>query len=255
MILKDIKQMSEKKFSIITVTYNSEKTIRDTLESVLKQAYDNYEYIIVDGKSTDHTMDIVREYEKKFAGKLVYVSEPDGGIYDAMNKGIRMAKGEIIGIINSDDWYEEDALQKVYDHCTDDPYAIYYGYMRTIDSNNGKEIRCTIHHPEYIREAMINHPATFVSRKVYETYGSFDCQYKMSADYDFIIRMTKEDKVKFVPVYEILSVFRLGGISGTVDALMETMKIKKRYGMMTRMQYLASMCFLVGRKVFGYYTM
>lgn len=252
---ENYKQMNEKKFSIITVAYNSEKTIRDTLESVLKQTYSNYEYIIVDGSSTDHTMDIVKEYEKKFEGKLKYISEPDEGIYDAMNKGIKMATGDIIGIINSDDWYEEDALQKVYANCIDNPYAIYYGYMRTIDNANGKEIRCAIYHPEYIREAMINHPATFVSRKVYEAYGGFDCQYKISADYDFIIRMTKQEKVVFVPVYEILSVFRLGGISGTVDTLMETMKIKKRYGMMTRMQYLASMCFLIGRKVFGYYTM
>lgn len=246
--------MNGKKISIITVTYNSENTIKDTLQSILNQTYDNYEYIIVDGKSTDRTMDIVREYEELFAGKLRYISEPDEGIYDAMNKGIRMATGEIIGIINSDDWYEENALQIVNEHCIDNPCAIYYGYMRTIDNSNGKEIRCTIHHPEYIREAMINHPATFVSRKVYEIYGGYDCQYKMSADYDFMIRMTKQDDITFVPIYEIVSAFRLGGASGTVDTLMETMKIKRKYGMMTRMQYLAAMCFLVARKVFGYYT-
>jgi len=246
--------MSEKKFSIITVAYNSESTIRDTLESVLQQTFEDYEYIIVDGNSTDHTLDIVKEYEKKFSGRLTYISEPDEGIYDAMNKGIRMAKGDIIGIINSDDWYEKDALLKVYEQSVDSPYAIYYGYMRIIDESNGKEIRCTINHPDYIREAMINHPATFVSRKVYEEFGMFDCQYKMSADYDFIIRMTKQDKVKFIPVYEILADFRMGGISGTVNALMETMKIKKRYDMMTIMQYLAAMCFLTARKIFGYYT-
>jgi len=210
--------------------------------------------LIIDGNSTDRTMEIVKKYEPLFEGRMKWVSEPDKGIYDAMNKGIRMAKGDIIGIINSDDWYEKDALQKVYEQSINSLYAIYYGYMRIIDESNGKEIRCTINHPDYIREAMINHPATFVSRKVYEEYGMFDCRYKMSADYDFIIRMTKQDKVEFVPIYEILADFRMGGISGTVDALMETMKIKKRYGMMTKMQYLAAMCFLTARKVFGYYT-
>ena len=246
--------MSEIKFSIITITYNSENTIRDTLESVLHQSYGNFEYTIVDGNSKDHTIDIVKEYEKKFDGKLKYISEPDEGIYDAMNKGIRMATGDIIGIINSDDWFEKNTLQIVAEHYIDDPYAIYYGAMRIIDAENGKEIRCVLNHPEYIREAMINHPATFVSRKVYEEYGMFDCQYKMSADYDFVIRMTRQEKVKFVPVYAILACFRVGGISGTVDALLETMKIKRRYGMMTPMQYLASVAFLTARKVFGYYT-
>lgn len=246
--------MSKKKFSIITVSYNSESTIRDTLESVLQQTYDNFEYIIVDGNSTDKTLDIVKEYQEKFNGKLTYISEPDNGIYDAMNKGIRMATGDIIGIINSDDWYEKNALQSVAEHCIDAPCAIYYGAMRIIDESNGKEIRCTLNHPEYIREAMINHPATFVSRQVYEKYGTFDCQYKMSADYDFIIRMTQLEDVKFVPVYDILACFRMGGISGTVNALLETMKIKKKYGMMTKMQYLAAVTFLMARKVFGYYT-
>lgn len=249
-----VKNMKEIKFSIITVTYNSEKTIRDTLNSVLYQTYQNYEYIIVDGNSTDNTLTIVKEYQGKFGDKLCLISEPDEGIYDAMNKGIRMAKGDIIGIINSDDWYEFTTLELVVRHYIDNPYAIYYGYMKIIDSQNGHEIRRVINHPEYIRDAMINHPATFVSRKVYEEYGMFDCQYKMSADYDFIIRMTKQDIVEFVPVYEILANFRMGGISGTVDALIETMKIKKRYGMMTKMQYLASIFFLVARKVFGYYT-
>lgn len=246
--------MSEKKFSIITVSYNSESTIRDTLESVLQQTYDNFEYIIVDGNSTDKTLDIVKEYQVKFNGKLTYISEPDNGIYDAMNKGIRMATGDIIGIINSDDWYEKNALQSVAKHCVEESCAIYYGAMRIIDESNGKEIRCTLNHPEYIRETMINHPATFVSRQVYEKYGAFDCQYKMSADYDFIIRMTQLEDVKFVPVYDILASFRMGGISGTVNALLETMKIKKRYGMMTKMQYLAAVTFLMARKVFGYYT-
>lgn len=102
------------KISIITATYNSEKTLKDTLESVLKQTYTNYEHIIVDGASKDSTMQIVKEYEEKYNGRLKYVSEKDSGLYDAMNKGIKMATGDIIGILNSDDIYaSEFVLEKI----------------------------------------------------------------------------------------------------------------------------------------------
>lgn len=102
------------KISIITVTYNSDKTLKDTLESVLKQTYKNYEHIIVDGLSKDNTMQIVKEYEEKYNGKLKYISEKDFGIYDAMNKGIKIATGNVIGILNSDDIYaHEKVLEEI----------------------------------------------------------------------------------------------------------------------------------------------
>ena len=100
-------------FSIITVCFNSEKTIQRTLQSVLDQTYENYEYIIVDGASTDRTIDIVRSFMPLFNGKMRVISEPDQGIYDAMNKGIRNAKGTLIGMVNSDDYYEPDALENI----------------------------------------------------------------------------------------------------------------------------------------------
>lgn len=102
------------KISIITVTYNSGKTLKNTIESVLKQTYTNYEHIIVDGLSKDNTMQLVKEYEQKYNGKLKYISEKDCGLYDAMNKGIKMATGDIIGILNSDDMYaHEKVLQEI----------------------------------------------------------------------------------------------------------------------------------------------
>lgn len=100
------------KISIITVTYNSEKTLKDTLDSVLKQTYTNYEHIIVDGLSKDNTIQIIKEYEPKYNGKLKYISEKDSGLYDAMNKGIKMATGNIIGILNSDDIYAHENVLK-----------------------------------------------------------------------------------------------------------------------------------------------
>ena len=101
------------KISIITVCYNSEKTIKNTIDSVLSQTYKNYEYIIIDGKSTDNTVNLIKKYQKKFDNKLKYISEKDNGIYDAMNKGVLRAIGGIIGIVNSDDWLEPKALDIV----------------------------------------------------------------------------------------------------------------------------------------------
>ena len=101
------------KFSIITVCYNSEKTIRRTFESVLSQSFTDYEYIVVDGNSKDSTVEIIKEYEPKFNGRMHWISEPDNGIYDAMNKGIRMAKGDFINMMNSDDQIAPNALQYV----------------------------------------------------------------------------------------------------------------------------------------------
>ena len=98
------------KITVITATYNSGATLRDTIESVLRQTYRDIEYLIIDGASKDNTLDIVRYYEPMFDGKLKYISEPDKGIYDAMNKGIRMATGDVVGILNSDDFYTADNI-------------------------------------------------------------------------------------------------------------------------------------------------
>ena len=96
------------KITIITAAYNSEHTLRDTMESVLRQTYTDYEYIVVDGASKDGTVDIIREYVPRFEGRMRWVSEPDRGIYDAMNKGIEMATGDVVGLLNSDDFYSSD---------------------------------------------------------------------------------------------------------------------------------------------------
>lgn len=240
------------KFSIITVCFNSERTIRDTIESVLNQTYSDFEYIIIDGGSTDSTLEIVKEYVPRFNGRLKYISEPDRGIYDAMNKGILLASGELIGIINSDDWYETTALEKVSQMYNHDNLCVFYGYMRTIDANNGKMISCNIASHEYIDRQMINHPTMFVSKAIYEKYGKFDCRYSASADYDFVIRMVNNKEISFVPVEEIISNFRTGGISQEYKALKETMKIKHKYGYINWLQYVTSYIWLTGMQVLKY---
>lgn len=239
-------------FTIITPSFNSKATISCTLESVLNQTVQDYEYLIIDGGSTDGTVELLKEYMDKFSGKMKYWSEKDNGIYDAMNKGILKAKGKIIGIINSDDWYEKDALENVINSDTSEECLIFHGMMRTIDASNGKEIRTAIYNADYLKDAMINHPTVFVKKKVYEEFGIFDCNYKYGADYELMIRFYRSGRVKFIPIYRILANFRTGGASSSIDGLKEAMKIKYQYEMISKFQYLGAMIFLLGRKLFGY---
>ncbi|WP_018248083.1 glycosyltransferase family 2 protein [Orenia marismortui] len=223
--------------SIITVCYNSEKYIKDTIESVLAQDYYNIEYIIVDGKSIDGTLDIVKEYEPKFDGKMKWISEEDNGIYDAMNKGIKMASGEIIGIINSDDWYEGDIVQKVvdiYNQYKEDNLII-TGSMCRVDQEGRKLFKLPKDKnnlDELIDITMpINHPATFVTQRVYDSVGVFDENFKICGDYDFIYRAYYSDTTKFIFIDDLVSYMRLGGVSGQFDNLwlhvLENYKLRK----------------------------
>ncbi len=185
---------AEKLISIITVCYNSENTIKDTFESVLNQTYSKIEYIVIDGKSNDNTLKIIRSYAAKFLARsisFVYVSETDNGLYDAMNKGISLAKGEIIGILNSDDWYEKDAVKLIVEKNKGRKFTIISGKKNKV--NYKKKIKKTIDNKKeihkYIRKTMpLNHPATFVHKTVYDKIGLFDTFYKLSADYDLIFR-------------------------------------------------------------------
>jgi glycosyltransferase involved in cell wall biosynthesis len=180
--------------SVITVCYNSQATIKDTIESVLHQSYNNIEYIIVDGLSSDDTINIVKSYEEKFIAKGIsyaWTSEKDSGIYDAMNKGISLAKGELIGILNSDDWYTNSAISTIVKKNKNRQFSIISGQKNKV--NFKKEILKTLQNKKEIQKNIyktmpVNHPATFVHKTVYETIGLFDTQYKLSADYDLIYR-------------------------------------------------------------------
>ena len=148
-----------KKVSIITVCYNSDKTVRRTFESVLHQSYTEFEYIVVDGLSTDRTVEIIKEYEPLFQGRMCWISEKDNGIYDAMNKGIRMAQGELIGIINSDDYYELNAVECMVNAMTEEKYQILYGAMRTW--KDGEEESISISSHKFLREPMDECPEVY----------------------------------------------------------------------------------------------
>lgn len=228
--------MQEKiKVSIITVCYNSEKTIEATVQSVLRQTYGDIEYIVVDGASKDGTMSIVEKYKKDFGERLKYISEPDEGIYYAMNKGINMATGELIGLLNSDDTYEDDAVEKICVAMTNEKYQILYGFARVYQNGKVDSISLVTHH--FLKQRMFNHSACFVTKNIYIDFGLFDTRYKSVADYDFMMRMSEERQIKFIPVYALISNFNTGGMSGTDFAYMDLEKMRKNYGMIRKTKY------------------
>lgn len=221
--------------TVITPCFNSEKTIRKTIESVLQQTYKNIEYIIIDGASTDKTVEIAKSYEKDFEGRMKIYSEPDAGIYYAMNKGIGLAQGELIGIVNSDDYYEAEAVAWIAEQWTQKPYQILYGFERMLQ--DGQEVSICLFHHSNIKKQMITHPTCFVTKKLYEDKGSFNTAYRYSADYEFMLRMQEDREVEFVPVYRLISNYALGGASGTGDAYIETMGLHYKYGVISKKRY------------------
>lgn len=219
------------KLSIVTVTFNSEQYIKEVLSSVLEQEYKNYEYIIVDGGSVDKTIRIVEEMQPQFEGRLKYISEKDNGIYDAMNKGIRMSNGDYIGLINSDDRYTPVCFNKVVETIEKSkmhPDVIYSDLAR-IDLD-GRRCGVFISSVEGLKRGMtVNHPTCFVSRKAYEKYGLFDLQYRIVADYDLMLRIYHSGG-KFVKCDDILSEFRDGGKSfNNFDSVIEKYKVQRKY--------------------------
>lgn len=225
------------KISIITVCYNSINSIEKTIESVLNQSYSCYEYIIIDGGSSDGTVDVIKKYENAFVGRLKYYSESDKGIYDAMNKGIKKCSGEMIGILNSDDYYEKDTLKLVSLATDDYPYQIIYGMLRQIVNNEEMGIVFTNHH--FLEMSMINHPTCFVSKKIYDDYGLYNTAYKIAADYDYMLMCFKNDTIKFKPIYKILTNFGMNGISSQSPiSRLERAQIQYKYGLIRKRDVL-----------------
>lgn len=197
------------KISIITVTFNSGATVRDTIESVLKQEYKDYEYLMIDGGSKDNTVDIIKEYEPKFEGRMRWISEKDEGMYDGINKGIKMATGDVVGIINSDDFYHRvdifDIVYKAFEE-NKDVQAI-YGDVRFVHPDNlDKTVRyysCKHWKPWRFRFGfMPAHPTFFTYKENFEKYGYYQYDYHIAADYELLIRFLYTNKLpaKYVPV-------------------------------------------------------
>lgn len=215
------------KISIITVCLNSEKTIEKTIQSVAGQEDDDYEYIVIDGNSTDSTLEIVRNYEEYIA---VVVSEPDQGVYDAMNKGIRLATGDVIGIINADDWYEPGTLKAIRHYFAYSDAEVIYGNLNLI-SETGEIKKLIPGNIEKIRYEMATpHPTVFVRREVYKKYGDFRLDYRLAADYELMLRLYTNGVI-FGYVNRVIANFRQGGMSEKQGEKCseETLKIAQSY--------------------------
>lgn len=207
--------------SIVTVVYNGEKTIRRTIESVLCQEFKDYEYIIVDGLSKDNTVSIAKEYEKRFEGKLRIYSERDKGIYDAMNKGIKLAKGDYVWLVNADDWIEKDALISISNYILNNRIkgdVILAGWMNIVNFDTYETVRVGKTSRQLYDSACrqlkmgVCHPATLVPRSIYDKIGMFDERYYISADIDFILRCYQANVVFDFPQI-IMTNMTDGGIS------------------------------------------
>lgn len=208
------------KISIITATYNSASTIRHTIESVLRQEYQDYELIIKDGGSKDETLDICREYEAKFEGRMRIISAPDKGIYDAMNKGIETATGDIIGLLNSDDFYtSDDVLQAVTDaFAADDNIDAVYGDIHFVkDDDLTKCVRyysSALFHRRWMRFGfMPAHPSFYCKKSCYEKYGRFDTSFKIAADFENLLRLIIIGGIKTQYIPKDFVTMRTGGAS------------------------------------------
>lgn len=204
------------KVSIITITYNSEATLKDTIESVVNQSYSDIEYIIIDGKSTDNTLSIIESYKEKISK---VVSEKDNGLYDALNKGIALATGDLIGIIHSDDFYTnqfviEHIVKTIEDNNADAAYAdLYY-----VDKNDTNKIfrkwkSGNYKHGMFLNGWMPPHPTFFAKRSCYERFGSFNLNLESAADYELMLRFIHKHKIKLAYLHEFIIKMRVGGKS------------------------------------------
>lgn len=208
------------KISVITVTYNSVATLRDTMQSVLNQTYKDVEYIIVDGNSKDGTLDVIKEYEPLFEGRLHWISEPDKGIYDAMNKGIAMASSEVVGMLNSDDFFASDnVLEKVCAAFAENP-AIegVYADVRYVDWNDTKKTVRMFSGKDFTREKlcwgmMPPHPSFYVKKHCYDKFGLYSLNYPICSDYDMFVKMIWIGNINTLYVNDVFVNMRNGGTS------------------------------------------
>jgi glycosyltransferase involved in cell wall biosynthesis len=224
------------KVSIITVSYNSAKTIGDTISSVRKQSYNNIEYIIVDGNSTDGTIEIVKQFvdAKQDSAKDVsqgrsegasqgvvttFLCERDKGIYDAMNKGLALATGDIIGVLNSDDFYcADDVIEQVVRAFQENETDCLYGDLNYVDPIDTSKIIRKWRSGSYRKANFLNgwmppHPTFFVKKSCYERFGKFDTQFKSAADYELMLRFLFKELCSAQHLSAVMIHMRAGGVS------------------------------------------
>lgn len=207
------------KISIITAAYNSGATLRDTMESVLRQNYTDWEHIIIDGASKDNTLELLHEMEPRYGGRLRWLSEPDKGIYDAMNKGVAMASGDVIGILNSDDFYSSpDVLQRVADELKDEKVDAVFGDIHFV--NDDDLTHCVRYYSSrFIRRwtmllgYQVAHPSFYCRKRCYDCFGAFDTDFRVSADFEHLLRLIYKKRIRTQYMAMDFVTMRTGGAS------------------------------------------
>ena len=220
------------KISLITITYNSAQTLKDTLTSVLEQGYTDIEYILVDGASKDDTVAIIKEFEPKFDGRMKWISEPDKGLYDAMDKGIRMATGDVIGILNSDDFFtSKEVLAKVTEAFEQDKQLdAVYGDVHFVNPDDLK--KCVRYYSSKVFKKslmrlgfMPAHPSFYLKKECFDKYGLYKTDYQIAADFEFLLRVIYKENVKtrYLPIDMVT--MRTGGASTSgIESHLKIMK-------------------------------
>lgn len=204
--------------SIITATFNSDKTIGSALDSVASQTYPHIEHIIVDGRSVDETMGMVRAYQKKHQN-IRFISEPDQGIYDALNKGIELSTGDVIGFLHSDDFFEnKEVIQDIVTSFQTQNSDGVYGDLKYVNATQPNKVvrywKSSLFHKNLLSKGwMPAHPTLFLKRELYQTYGNFDLGFKIAADYDFMLRILKQPHLHFAYLPQVITNMRVGGAS------------------------------------------
>jgi len=219
--------------SIITVVYNGEKYLEQTIKSVINQTYKNIEYIIIDGGSTDGTLDIIKKYEEHIT---YWVSEADKGLYDAMNKGIKIAKGELIGMINSDDWYELDAVKTMVNAYEKYPNkSIFHADRYDVHEDGNRTIKKF--HPSVFKfkyyGMTYNHPSMFITKTEYNEH-LYSLEFRSHSDYKFVLEAFTKDKNKFYYIDKAIVNYRLDGVSANMPRIISSIdvyKIRRSVGM------------------------
>ncbi len=206
------------KISIITVCFNSVTTLKDTIESVLKQSYTDYEYLIIDGGSKDGTLNMLHEYEGQFNGRMKWISESDKGIYDAMNKGIAMATGDVIGFLNSDDYYyDENVIKDIIAAFKNNPNTdAIHGNLRFINAQ-GKICRTWIgknyKSGAFQKGWMPAHPTFYCKKSCFTSFGSFDLSIGSAADFELMLRFIEKHHISTQCIDRFFVYMRMGGSS------------------------------------------
>lgn len=240
--------MTFPKITIITASFNSEKTIVDTIESVLNQSYENIEYLIIDGKSTDKTMEIVKSYESLFNGRLTFISEKDKGIYDAWNKGLKLSTGDWISFIGSDDILLEDSILEYVKSINKNPGLNFISSKMMLVKENLEPIRVT-GKPWSVKMKTYNciaHVGCLQHKSLFQHTNNFNTDYKIAGDYDFLLKCSDIITPYFLPIITVK--VREGGVSASQifrvadEVLKLKLSNKSRVNFLCYIDYIIMIC-------------